>query len=73
MEGTDFTMSPDHRDSHRKRSRPQSDYDDNGGSKRRYRGDDKDSLVIDRDDTVFRYLCPVKKIGSVIGRGGESN
>lgn len=64
-------MSPDHRDSHRKRSRPQSDYDDNGGSKRRYRGDDRDSLVIDRDDTVFRYLCPVKKIGSVIGRGGE--
>ncbi|VVB14566.1 unnamed protein product [Arabis nemorensis] len=69
-------MSPDHRDSHRKRSRPQSDYDDNGGSKRRSRGgDDRDShshsLVIDRDDTVFRYLCPVKKIGSVIGRGGE--
>lgn len=64
-------MSPDHRDSHRKRSRPQSDYDDNGGSKRRYRGDDRDSLVIDRDDTVFRYLCPVKKIGSVIGRGGD--
>ncbi|KAL1205919.1 KH domain-containing protein [Cardamine amara subsp. amara] len=64
-------MSPDHRDSHRKRSRPQSDYDDNGGSKRRYRGDDRDSLVIDRDDTVYRYLCPVKKIGSVIGRGGE--
>ncbi|XP_010424102.1 PREDICTED: KH domain-containing protein At4g18375-like, partial [Camelina sativa] len=64
-------MSPDHRDSHRKRSRPQSDYDDNGGNKRRYRGDDRDSLVIDRDDTVFRYLCPVKKIGSVIGRGGD--
>ncbi|ESQ41498.1 hypothetical protein EUTSA_v10013173mg [Eutrema salsugineum] len=64
-------MSPDHRDSHRKRSRPQSDYDDNGGSKRRHRGDDRDSLVIDRDDTVFRYLCPVKKIGSVIGRGGD--
>ncbi|XP_010453658.1 PREDICTED: KH domain-containing protein At4g18375 [Camelina sativa] len=64
-------MSPDHRDSHRKRSRPQSDYDENGGNKRRYRGDDRDSLVIDRDDTVFRYLCPVKKIGSVIGRGGD--
>ncbi|CAH2072697.1 unnamed protein product [Thlaspi arvense] len=75
MLGTDLphfgTMSPDHRDSHRKRSRPQSDYDDDGGSKRRYRGDDRDSLVIDRDDTVFRYLCPVKKIGSVIGRGGD--
>ncbi|KAL0843123.1 hypothetical protein Bca101_016368 [Brassica carinata] len=68
-------MSPDHRDSHRKRSRPHSDDDeDNGGgsSKRRYRGgEDRDSHVIDRDDTVFRYLCPVKKIGSVIGRGGD--
>uniref|UniRef100_A0A1J3F5S2 KH domain-containing protein n=2 Tax=Noccaea caerulescens TaxID=107243 RepID=A0A1J3F5S2_NOCCA len=78
-----MSRSPDHhRDSHRKRSRPQSDYDDNnGGSKRRHRSDDRDShshshshshsLVIDRDDTVFRYLCPVKKIGSVIGRGGD--
>lgn len=67
-------MSPDHRDSHWKRSRPESDHDDNGGrSKRRHRGggDDRDSLAIDRDDTVFRYLCPVKKIGSVIGRGGD--
>uniref|UniRef100_M4CQ05 K Homology domain-containing protein n=1 Tax=Brassica campestris TaxID=3711 RepID=M4CQ05_BRACM len=65
-------MSPDHRDSHRKRSRPHSDDDDNGGSKRRHRGgDDRDSHTIDRDDTVFRYLCPVKKIGSVIGRGGD--
>lgn len=75
-------MSPDHRDSsHRKRSRPHSDHhhhddDENGGSKRRYRGgDDRDSHshshAIDRDDTVFRYLCPVRKIGSVIGRGGD--
>ncbi|CAN8299963.1 unnamed protein product [Cochlearia groenlandica] len=67
-------MSPDHRDSHRKRSRHQSDHDDNnGGSKRRYRGggEERDSFAIDRDDTVFRYLCPVKKIGSVIGRGGD--
>ncbi|CAH8361132.1 unnamed protein product, partial [Eruca vesicaria subsp. sativa] len=66
------TMSPDHRDSHRKRSRPHSDHDDDGGrSKRRYGGDDRDSHAIDRDDTVFRYLCPIKKIGSVIGRGGD--
>lgn len=76
-------MSPDHRDSsHRKRSRAHSDHhhhdddDENGGSKRRYRGgDDRDSHshshAIDRDDTVFRYLCPVRKIGSVIGRGGD--
>ncbi|KAJ0260981.1 hypothetical protein HA466_0041960 [Hirschfeldia incana] len=65
-------MSPDHhRDSHRKRSRPHSDDENGGGSgKRRYR-DDRDSHTIDRDDTVFRYLCPIKKIGSVIGRGGD--
>ncbi|KAJ0243551.1 hypothetical protein HA466_0195920 [Hirschfeldia incana] len=64
--------SPDHRDSHWKRSRPQSDHEDDnvGSSKRRHR-DERDSLAIDREDTVFRYLCPVKKIGSVIGRGGD--
>ncbi|CAN6864944.1 unnamed protein product [Brassica oleracea] len=63
-------MSPEHRDTHWKRSRPQSDDDDNGENKRRHRGcgDDRDSPAI---DTVFRYLCPVKKIGSVIGRGGD--
>ncbi|KAL0647863.1 hypothetical protein Bca4012_046154 [Brassica carinata] len=63
-------MSPEHRDTHWKRSRPQSDDDDDTGSKRRHRGcgDDRDSPAI---DTVFRYLCPVKKIGSVIGRGGD--
>lgn len=69
--GTDFCpmSSPDHRDSHWKRSRPQSDNNDDDDvvsrSKRRHR--DRDAL----DTTVFRYLCPVKKIGSVIGRGGD--
>ncbi|CAH8327660.1 unnamed protein product [Eruca vesicaria subsp. sativa] len=65
-------MSPDDRDSHWKRSRPESDHDDNVETKKRHRGGEvRDSVVIDRDDTVFRYLCPVKKIGSVIGRGGD--
>ncbi|XP_010550042.1 PREDICTED: KH domain-containing protein HEN4 isoform X2 [Tarenaya hassleriana] len=64
-------MTGDQRNSHGKRSRGQSDYDENSGSKRRNRGDDRDPFVIDRDDTVYRYLCPMKKIGSVIGRGGE--
>ncbi|KAG9139273.1 hypothetical protein Leryth_011284, partial [Lithospermum erythrorhizon] len=39
--------------------------------KRRHSGPDKESFVIDSDDTVYRYLCPAKKIGSIMGRGGE--
>ncbi|EOA23956.1 hypothetical protein CARUB_v10017173mg [Capsella rubella] len=35
---------------------PRSDYDDNG---------------VGFEDTVFRYLCPVRKAGSIIGKGGE--
>ncbi|XP_010258305.1 PREDICTED: KH domain-containing protein At4g18375-like isoform X2 [Nelumbo nucifera] len=59
------------RNSHGKRSHSQSDYSDNGGSKRRNPGDDKDQYAPGPDDTVYRYLCPGKKIGSIIGRGGE--
>ncbi|KAG2714262.1 hypothetical protein I3760_03G018200 [Carya illinoinensis] len=59
------------RNSYGKRTHSQSDYSDNGGSKRRNPGDDRDQFVIDSEDTVYRYLCPVRKIGSVIGRGGE--
>ncbi|KAF5457128.1 hypothetical protein F2P56_021257 [Juglans regia] len=59
------------RNTHGKRTHYQSDYSDNGGSKRRNPGDDRDQFVIDSEDTVYRYLCPVKKIGSVIGRGGD--
>lgn len=58
------------RNSYGKRAHSQSDYD-NGGNKRRNSGDDRDHFVIDSHDTVYRYLCPVKKIGSIIGRGGE--
>lgn len=51
--------------------RSQSDYAGNGGSKRRNPGEDGDSHGIGSEDTVYRYLCPVRKIGSIIGKGGE--
>lgn len=54
-----------------KRSHSQSDYPDTGRSKRRNSGEDREKFSIGPDDTVYRYLCPVKKIGSIIGRGGE--
>ncbi|KAK6155080.1 hypothetical protein DH2020_009328 [Rehmannia glutinosa] len=60
-----------HRSSYGKRSHSQSDYSESGGNKRRNSGGDKDSFAIGPDDTVYRYLCPGKKIGSIIGRGGE--
>uniref|UniRef100_A0A0V0IV93 Putative KH domain-containing protein-like n=1 Tax=Solanum chacoense TaxID=4108 RepID=A0A0V0IV93_SOLCH len=59
------------RDSYGKRSHSQSDYSENGGNKRRNTRNDKDPFSIGPDDTVYRYLCPVKKIGSIIGKGGE--
>ncbi|XP_020091491.1 KH domain-containing protein HEN4 isoform X2 [Ananas comosus] len=49
----------------------QSDYPDNGGSKRRHPGEERDTYVPGPEDTVYRLLCPGKKIGSIIGRGGE--
>ncbi|XP_054825750.1 KH domain-containing protein HEN4-like isoform X2 [Prosopis cineraria] len=58
------------RSSYGKRSHTQSDYD-NGGNKRRNPGEEREQFIIDAEDTVYRYLCPVRKIGSVIGRGGE--
>ncbi|KAJ3702692.1 hypothetical protein LUZ61_006397 [Rhynchospora tenuis] len=62
-----------------------SDYSDGGGGKRRNSGDDRSrdrdrdryreregpGYTPDPDDTVYRYLCPGKKIGSILGRGGE--
>ncbi|KAH1038498.1 hypothetical protein J1N35_040241 [Gossypium stocksii] len=59
------------RNSYGKRARSQSDYPDNGANKRRNAGDDREQFVVDSEDTVYRYLCPVRKIGSIIGRGGE--
>lgn len=59
------------RNNYGKRSHSQSDYSDNGRNKRRNPGDDRDRFTIGPDDTVYRYLCPGRKIGSIIGRGGE--
>ncbi|KAI3462926.1 hypothetical protein Pfo_019589 [Paulownia fortunei] len=59
------------RDNYSKRSHSQSDYSESGRNKRRNSGSGKDTFSIGPDDTVYRYLCPGKKIGSVIGRGGE--
>ncbi|KAK6928174.1 K Homology domain, type 1 [Dillenia turbinata] len=59
------------RNSYGKRSHSQSDYGDNEGSKRRNPEDDKDPFTIGSEDTVYRYLCPAKRIGSIIGKGGE--
>ncbi|KAM1009650.1 hypothetical protein FF1_045063 [Malus domestica] len=62
------------RSSYGKRSHSQSEYADNGGgggNKRRNSGEEREQFIIDAEDTVYRYLCPVKKIGSIIGRGGE--
>ncbi|KAJ1419658.1 K-like proteiny domain [Sesbania bispinosa] len=66
------------RSSYGKRSHSQSDSDhhNNGSGNRNKRrnpgGDDsRDQFVINSEDTVYRYLCPIRKIGSVIGRGGE--
>ncbi|XP_058226272.1 RNA-binding KH domain-containing protein RCF3-like [Rhododendron vialii] len=57
--------------SYGKRTHSHSDYADDGGNKRRNHSDDRDSFSIGKEDTVYRFLCPGKKIGSIIGRGGE--
>lgn len=59
------------RNSYGKRSHSHSDYPESGGNKRRNSGEDREQFSIDSEDTVYRYLCPAKKIGSIIGRGGE--
>ncbi|CAI0402147.1 unnamed protein product [Linum tenue] len=59
------------RNDYGKRSHSQSDY--GGGKRRNPAGDETGELQhgIGNDDTVYRYLCPLRKIGSIIGRGGE--
>ncbi|KAJ0256959.1 hypothetical protein HA466_0079110 [Hirschfeldia incana] len=59
------------RNVHGKRSSFQSEFTGNGASKRRNLHDETDRNVIGSEDTVYRYLCPVKKAGSIIGKGGE--
>ncbi|KAL4568502.1 hypothetical protein LXL04_024116 [Taraxacum kok-saghyz] len=61
------------RNSNEKRSNSHSDYDynDNGRSKRQNTGDNRGKISINSDDTIYRYLCPSNKIGSIMGRGGD--
>ncbi|XP_022740084.1 KH domain-containing protein HEN4-like [Durio zibethinus] len=59
------------RNSSGKRAHSQSDYSENGSNKRRNAGDDREQFIIASEDAVYRYLCPARKIGSIIGRGGE--
>ncbi|KAE8719392.1 RNA-binding KH domain-containing protein, putative isoform 2 [Hibiscus syriacus] len=61
------------RNDYGKRSHFQPEYAGNGGggSKRRSEGEENEQHGIGPEDTVYRYLCHVKRIGSVIGRGGE--
>ncbi|EOY01884.1 RNA-binding KH domain-containing protein, putative isoform 6 [Theobroma cacao] len=61
------------RNDYGKRSHFQSDYVGNGGGggKRRNAGEESEQRGIGSEDTVYRYLCHVKRIGSIIGRGGE--
>ncbi|XP_039023685.1 RNA-binding KH domain-containing protein RCF3-like isoform X1 [Hibiscus syriacus] len=61
------------RNDYGKRSHFQPEYAGNGGggSKRRNEGEENEHHGIGPEDTVYRYLCHVKRIGSIIGRGGE--
>ncbi|XP_043724085.1 KH domain-containing protein HEN4-like isoform X2 [Telopea speciosissima] len=59
------------RNNYGKRSHAQTDYADNGGTKRRNPGDEREQYAPGPEDTVYRFLCPGRKIGSIIGRGGE--
>ena len=63
-----YYMMAGQRNGHGKRAHSQ-DRSENGGRKRRNPGDE--SFTIGPEDTVYRYLCPASKIGSIIGRGGE--
>ncbi|XP_072979043.1 KH domain-containing protein At4g18375-like [Typha angustifolia] len=61
-------LMDEHRNSHGKR---RSDYANNKRRKRRNVGADKYPSAPAADDTVYRYLCPLRKIGIIIGLGGE--
>lgn len=63
-----FISMAGQRNSHGKRAHS-IDRSENGRNKRRNPGEDP--FKIGPDDTVYRYLCPATKIGSIIGRGGE--
>ncbi|KAL5726157.1 hypothetical protein ACHQM5_009225 [Ranunculus cassubicifolius] len=56
------------------RKNPRVQFDKRGSfkkSKRQNSSFEKGSEDFSAEDTVYRILCPVKKIGSVIGKGGD--
>ncbi|XP_071927824.1 KH domain-containing protein At4g18375 [Coffea arabica] len=59
------------RNDYGKRMHSQSEYSANEGSKRRNPNEEKESNAIGPEDTVYRYLCPLRRIGSIIGVGGD--
>ncbi|KAK8970609.1 KH domain-containing protein [Platanthera guangdongensis] len=59
------------RNYNRKRSNFRDSYVDNDGSKRRNLTGQRDLPDLMTENTVYRYLCPNRKAGSIIGRGGE--
>lgn len=48
-----------------------SDYSGNEGGRRRNVNDEREQNSLGMDDTVYRYLCPLRIIGCVIGIGGD--
>ncbi|KAL1551047.1 KH domain-containing protein HEN4-like [Salvia divinorum] len=48
-----------------------SDYSASEGGKRRNVIDEREQNSIGMEHTVYRYLCPLRKIGSIIGIGGD--
>ncbi|VFR02765.1 unnamed protein product [Cuscuta campestris] len=57
--------------SHGKRSCSQTQSECAENKRRNSNGGDKERKSVGSEETVYRYLCPLKKIGSIIGRGGE--
>lgn len=55
-----------------RKSHYQPDFHGSEGGNRTNPVDERESShAIGPEDTVYRYLCPSRKIGSIIGRGGE--
>nr|XP_043623876.1 RNA-binding KH domain-containing protein RCF3-like [Erigeron canadensis] len=59
------------RNDYANRSHYQPDFPESEGGKRTNPSDERESHGIGPEDTVYRYLCPGRKVGSIIGRGGE--
>lgn len=51
------------------RSHVQSDYP--GNEVKRTVNEERETNFIGTEDTVYRYLCPLRKIGSILGIGGD--